>query len=322
MTETTCGNCDRPTSGAKLCDDCCKTLAIALVNVAAYYDDLTTVATKATHYGSGTATRGSIGKVQPLPVDMRFVNVPMGDDDTRDGRAHLAPASALRWDVWNSVVTWCRVVMEEAGEPLFEPACRDCIHPSCTAIRRRRWPRNTVRSMVAYFDRQFRWIIRTDWAPEFLDEMLDNERRLRRLVDRPADRWYAGKCSIGTDEVHCTAELYALEGATTITCPACDYVHDVATRRDFLLDEARAYLVTATEAARALISWTDYDGIESNLVKRIDKWRDRERLEVADVTSLNGRDRHLYRLGDIQDLLVESARHEQKRRVSGDDVVR
>jgi hypothetical protein len=309
MSETTCV-CGKPTSGAWLCDGCCKTLAIALVNVAAYYDDLTTVQTKATRYGSSVATRGSIGKSQPLPVDGRFLDV------TGDG-------TQARWDVWNSVATWCRVVMEEAGPPLTEPACRSCMHTSCTAIRRRRWPRNTLRSQMAYFDRQFRWIIRNEWAPEFLDEMLDNERRLRRLIDRPADRWYAGKCSIGNDEDHCTAELYALEGAASIVCPGCEYVHDVGTRRDFLLDEARAYLVTATEAARALISWTDYDGIESNLVKRIDKWRDRERLEVADVTSLNGRDRHLYRLGDIQDLLdIDAARHEQKRHLETVEAVR
>lgn len=309
MTDQMCDNCEKPTAGAKLCDRCCRTLAIALCNVAADYEDLETVATKATRYGSGAATRGSIGKAQPLPVDGRFLDV------TGDG-------TQVRWDVWNSVVTWCRTVMEESPRVHGAVCERLCLHTTCAAIRRTAWPRNTVRSQVAYFDRQFRWIVRTEWAAVFLDDMLDNERRLRRMIDRPADRWYAGKCSIGTDDEHCPAELYAIEGARTIVCPACEYVHEVANRRDFLLREARTYLVTATEAARALISWTDYDGIESNLVKRIDKWRDRERLEVADVTSLNGRDRHLYRLGDIQDLLIDAARHEQDRRVMTSEAVR
>ena len=300
MSETTCGACDRPTAGAWLCDHCCKTLAVALANVQAYYDDLATVATKTTRYGSNSVTLGTPGKEQPLPADARFLEVTGG-------------GTQVRWDVWNSVVTWCRVVMEESPRVLG-PRCESaCLHTTCAAIKRTAWPRNTIRSMVAYFDRQFRWIVRNDWAPTFLDEMLDNERRMRKLIDRPADRWYAGKCSIGTDEVHCTTELYAIAGNTTITCPGCGWEHDVAARRDFLLREARAYLVTATEAARALIAWTDYDGTEDRLVDRIRKWRDRELLEVVDVTSLNGRDRHLYRLGDVQDLLVDAAQRAQQK---------
>lgn len=302
MTDQTCDHCDTPTAGARLCETCTKTLAYALANVSAYYEDLTTVATKATRYGSGVATRGSIGKEQPLPADGRFLDL------TGDG-------TEVRWGVWNSVAAWCRVLMEESRRA-FGPTCGGpCLHLTCAAIRRTAWPRNTLRSQVAYFDRQFRWIIRAEWADEFLDEMLDNERRLRKLIDRPVDRWYAGKCSVGTDEVHCTAELYALAGAATVTCPACGFEHDVATRRDFLLKQAREYLVTATEAAQALLSWTDYEGTEGKLVDRIRKWRDRELLDVADVTSLNGRDRHLYRLGDVQDLLVKSAQREQAKRV-------
>jgi hypothetical protein len=303
MTETTCGSCDRPTAGAILCDRCCKTLAICLANAQAYYEDLGTVATKATRYGSGSVTMGTPGKEQPLVADARFLEV------TGDG-------TQVRWDVWNSVTTWCRIVMEESRR-VSGPCCgQPCLHTTCAAIKRTAWPRNTVRSMFAYFDRQFRWIVRSEWAPEFLDEMLDNERRMRKMIDRPADRWYAGKCSDADDEGNiCTAELYALAGAAIVICPACAFEHDVTKRRDFLLAEARAYLVTATEAARALISWTDYDGTEDKLVDRIRRWRDRDQLEVADVTSLNGRDRHLYRLGDVQDLLVKAAQHAQEKRV-------
>lgn len=303
MSEQLC-ECGRPTAGAWLCDRCQQTLAIALVNVAAYYDDLNTVRTKATRYG-GLATRGSIGKTQPLPVDGRFVDVTGG-------------GTQVRYDVWASVVAWCRVVMEAQPE-MCGPVCeRACLHVSCAAIRRRRWPRNTIRSMVAYFDRQFRWIVREQWAPDFLDEMLDNEKRMRRIVDRPAERWYAGKCS-ATDESGnvCTAEIYASAESGSVTCHACDTMHDIASRRDFLLDEAKAYLVTATEAAGALLAWTDYDGSEAKLVDRIRKWRDRDKLEVADVTSLHGRDRHLYRLGDVQALLIAEAQHAQSRRIRG-----
>lgn len=299
----TCDRCDTPTAGAQLCERCTKTLAVALVNVAAYYDDLATVSGKQARYGSSAATKGSVGKEQPLPADGRFLDV-KGD------------GTQVRYDTWATVVAWARVIMEEQPE-VPGPACRECLHLSCAQIRRRRWPRNTIRSMIAYFDRQWRYVVRTEWVGTFLDEMLDCENRMRRLVDRPADRWYAGKCSAMLDEIGdlCPTELYALEGKPTVECRSCGAVHDVAKRRDFLLAEAEDYLVTATEAARALLSWTDYDGTETKMVDRIRKWRDRDQLDVADVTSLSGRDRHLYRLGDIRTLLVKSAQDTQKKRL-------
>jgi hypothetical protein len=292
-------DCGKPTAGAVLCPSCQPTLAIAIANVSAYYEDLTTISTKAARYGSQGATKGSLGKAQPLPVDTRFLDV------TGDG-------TQVRYDVWASVVAWCKVVMEDQPE-VSGPVCADCIHGSCALIRRRRWPRNTIRSMCAYFDRQFRWIIREEWAASFLDEMLDNERRLCRMVDRPADRWYAGRCSAADEHGVCAAELYAVADKGSVTCRACETVHDIATRREFLLTEAKDYYVTATEAAVALLAWTDYDGSETKLVDRIRKWRDREVLDVRDVTSLAGRDRHLYRLGDIQELMVDAAQHAQRK---------
>lgn len=304
MTDQTCDHCQTPTAGARLCERCTRTLAIALVNTAAYYDDLDTIATRRARYGSNAATKGSIGKEQPLPADGRFLDL------TGDG-------TQVRYDTWATVVAWTRVVMEDQPE-LHGPACTTCLHLTCAAIRRSRWPRNTIRSMIAYLDRQWRYVVRCEWVGTFLDEMLDCENRMRRLVDRPADRWYAGKCSArdASDNL-CPTELYAIEGKPTVRCRTCDTEHDVASRRDFLLAEAKDYLVTATEAAQALISWTDYDGTEKKLVDRIAYWRDRDDdpLEVRDVTSLNGRDRHLYRLGDIQELLVEHAQRQQRRRI-------
>lgn len=295
---TECG-CGRPTAGARLCGHCAKTLAYSLPNIAAYYDDLETVATKRARYGNGAATKGSIGKAQPLPVDLRFA-----------GR--VAIGTQLRWDAENTVSTWARVVMAEQPE-MHGPTCETCLHTSCHAHKRRVWPRDTLRSMCAYLDRQFRHVTSQEWAEAMLDEFTNLEARLARLVDRPADRWYAGKCSVDD----CPNELYATVERGTVDCRACGIQHDVAERRDFLLREAKDYHVTATEAAGALLAWTDYDGTEEKLVDRIRKWRDREKLAVADVTSLLGKDRHLYRLGDIQALMIERAQHVQSRRVAG-----
>lgn len=324
MNQTVC-TCGKPTSGAWLCDDCQKTLRWALVNVGSYLADLETVATRRARFGVTGNTKGSIGKAVPLPVDMRFVSAgppPKNDLSGRPRGATIAPGSQLKWDAWNTIVAWCRVIMEDQPE-VAGPVHVDCLDVSCSQIRRRRYPRNTTASMLHYLARQFRLIVSEEWAPVILDEMLDLERRLARMVDRPADRWYAGKCSardpFDPAGVMCTSELYANADRGWIDCPGCGTRHDVAERRDFLLAEAKDILVTATEAARALLAWTDYDGTETKLVDRIRKWRDRDKdpLEVRDVTSLAGRDRHLYRLGDIQERLIGDAQDAQTRRVGG-----
>jgi hypothetical protein len=301
MTEQLC-RCGKPTAGAELCADCARTLAYAIANVAGHYVDLSTVAAKATRYG-GLASKGAIGKAQPLVVDMRFVSGPPQDTGAR---ATLAPLTQLRWDAWNTVVAWCRTVMEEQSQVLG-PWCEGtCLHVSCSVARLRRWPTNTVTSMCLYLDKQHRWIEGRDWSSAMLDEMLDLERRLTRAVNRPPDRWYAGKCSatvLDPDDPKalCRVDLYAREDRGWIDCPGCGARHDVSERREFLLAEARTYVVTATQAAGALISWTDYDGSQTKLVDRIRKWRDR----------------HLFLLGDIQDLLVGHAQDQQAQQLTG-----
>jgi hypothetical protein len=333
----TCG-CGRPTSGAWLCDGddvhsgCRTTLAYAIANIAAYYDDLDTVACKRARYSDQPATKSSTGHTEPLPLDMRFANhavttttdgaVMVFDQLTKrgeplaPGRATLAPGVQLRWDAEATVSAWCRVVMEDAPE-VHGPVCgTPCLHPTCAETRRRRWPGDTVRSMCLYLDRMHRWVEASEWAPVMLDEFLDLERRLCRMVNRPPDRWYAGICSAADQHGMCSAELYATYGQGQMTCPACDTQHDVGARREYLLAEARDHLVTATEAAGALIAWTDYDRSERSLMARISKWQERGRVQARGSAEVLGRERPLYRLGDLQALLVEDAQREQARRVS------
>lgn len=296
--------CGKPTSGAWLCEKCVKTFRWAIVNVGAHATDLGTIERKQARYGDQGATKGSVGKTQPLVVDMRFAGA-------------KEVGSQLAYDAYATVVAWCRTVMDDQPEIIGTACPSPCLHTACAQIRRRRWPRDTVASMVNYLARQFGHIVSQQWAPAMLDEFLDLERRLTRMVDRPPVRWYAGRCGYSDEYGTCTAELYAREDRGYIDCPSCGVRHDVAERRDKLLAEAADHLVTATQAARALLTWTDYDGTEAKLTDRIRKWRDRTRpdgtpmLEVADVTSLQGRDRHLYRLGDIQALLIGDAQDAQ-----------
>lgn len=301
----TCG-CGQPTSGAWLCEDCAHTFRWALVNVAAHYTDLGNVETKQVRYSSNAATKGSIGKAQPLVVDLRFAG-------TKE------PGSQLKYDTWATVVAWCRAVMEDQPERIG-PACHDCIHLTCSAIRRNRWPRNTITSMVGYLARQFGYINTQQWAPAMYDEFLDLERRLTRMVNRPPDRWYAGRCGVSDvlidgSTATCETELYATAEKGTITCKGCGIQHDVGERRAILLIEAKEFHVTATEAAAALMAWTDYDGTTKKLIDLIAYWRTEKVLDDHGVTEVSGQWRKVYRLGDVQDLLIGHAQREQKRRM-------
>lgn len=302
MSEQLC-QCGRPTAGAYLCPQCIKTLDVALGNIPAYYDDLETLRTKQTRYAS-ERTKGSIGKSQPLGMDPRF--------------ARAAAGSEVDYATRNTITTWVRLVMEEQP-PLSGPHCHHaCLHVSCGAVFRRMAPkRDTVRSWCAYLQRQLAYLVRERWADEILDELTDVEARLSRLIDRPADRWYAGKCSIEDDGVICEAELYALKTRGNVRCHGCGYEHDIEKRRDFLLREAREVLVTATEAAGALMAWTDYSGSQEKLVDRIRKWatpvlddqgnvKRAARLVTKGNATVKGQERSLHRLGDIEVLLMKT----------------
>lgn len=310
-------DCGRPTAGARLCDRCEKTFGYAIANIAAYSVDLGVVERGQARYGGSVTSAPTIGKAQPLPVDMRFVDAgPPPDDDTsgRPRPATIAPGNQLQWDMHNTIDAWCRTLLEDQP-PVHGPTCPDrigCLHVSCAGIRRRRHPADTIPAMCYYLARQFRWILTQAWVPEMMGELLDLERRLARFVDRPPDRWYAGRCGIV-----CTSELYVEVGRAVVTCSACDTRHDVAARRDFLLAQAKDYLVTATEAAGALMSWTDYDGSQRNLVARIGMWKGRKQVQVRGQVEIGGQDRDLYRLGDLQDLLIGDAQREQGRALRG-----
>lgn len=285
--EATCP-CGQPTSGATLCTTCRRTLELALVNIAAYCADLDTIRAKQAHYGT-TAT-GSASREIPLPVDNRFT-----DPDQDHWR--------IQADTENTLTTWARVVAAELSIG-HGPVCRlACLHVSCAHVRRSRPPADTVTSCARYLLGNAGYIAAAPYGDEMLDELGDLERRLRRIIDRPAERWYAGICSAHAAEGTCEAELYARSDRGDIRCPVCGTHHDIAARRDFLLNEAEHMLVTASEAARAVVVWSDYARGENRLVKRISAWRDRSRIQVRGHLTEMGVDRPLYRLGDVLDLL-------------------
>lgn len=269
--------CGRPADNAAICTGCAKALEIALGNISAYWADLDTVKGRQTRYGG---TGGRSGTEKPLPVDLRFLG------PWEDG-------SMLQEATKNTIATWARVAME-AKPMLAGPTHAACLHVSCSIGRRSRWPADTVASCCLYLLGHADWIRTQHWAPEILDELDDLEAQLRRMVDRPADKWFAGPCDI------CKRDLYAKVGAKTVECNDCDRVYDIAVRRAALLAEAEDYLANATELARA-VSWL---GSEPLTAARVWKWAERGRITAKQHVEIRGRQIPQYRIGDALDLLA------------------
>lgn len=320
MTEQLC-QCGEPTAGTVLCRRCTKTLDVAIANVRAYVADLDTIRTRQTRYGSAYTSKGGAGREMPLPIDLRFADYPSHNGDARTTGTVFGRGTDLAWSARNTITGWTRVVLEEWQPPRRVIGCDDTLCRRCQPMRAeahfRRPPRDDQVSCCHYLQRLLPRIVAAEWASDMLDEMLDLERRLRRFVDRPADRWYAGPCTAGLHGLEatwfCGTELYAELGKPEVTCRECGISYDVAERRAWLLAAAEDRWETATTIARAVVVWTDYDRGESRLVRRISDWAKRDRILVRGRREVDGRPRPLYRLGDVLDLLADDARDAEKR---------
>lgn len=300
MREATICQCGKPTgSTASLCKGCRKTLEIAIVNTAAYYADIDTLKTRQVRFGQGGRSNG-----MPMGMDARF--------------AKLGGGSEVEYAAKNTVVAWVRIAAEylsvEQG-----PTCGPfCLHVSCAMIRRTRLPVDDMTSMCAYLLRQADWFRVGPLGPEILDEMLDVEKRLRKLIDRPADRWYAGPCNaivIGDDEdgVECGEPLYALTDFGEVECRKCEATYTVKERRDWLLAHADDESAPISVIARAITALSDDVRDNAKLAARMRQWAARNRIFPTRHEMIDGRLRPLFRVGEMRDLLAEDARLAQEK---------
>lgn len=174
-------------------------------------------------------------------------------------------AAETAWAVTNTVTTWARHVAETRGEPLLT---------------------YDLAGAAAWLAGQMEWLRCQPEASEALDELADACALAVRVVDRRADRWYAGPC------VLCAEDLYALPGAATIRCPRCQAKHDAQERREQLLVAAQDRLVHAELIGRALIAL----GWETMTAARVRGLVRRGRVVERGQDSAR---RTLYRLGDV-----------------------
>lgn len=246
--------CGRPVEDAWVCSTCAGDLEADLAELPALSNDLDLVLARLTAYGD-RMMGGPGANRKIIPFDAR--------------------ASDVKNAMHAILVSWTRLCFEE--------------RPGINAD----WPADEIGHLAVFVLAQVEWLRHHEAGHEAVDEIRGAVERVRLVVDRPPDRWYAGACD------QCGVDLYVRVGTFAAVC-RCGSTYDVPTRRSWLLDKAEDVLCNATDMSRAL----------SNLdqpvtADRIWKWRERgQLLEHA----RDRRGRPLYRVGDIRDLLARAAR--------------
>lgn len=167
--------------------------------------------------------------------------------------------------------TWCRLIAEERGKDLPED------HPAAVA----RWLLGQVT-----------WLRHHRAGGEAVDEITSAVNAVRRIVDRPAERIYAGPCA------DCGGDMYGKPDAASVECRPCGLEYDVAGRVAWMKSQVYGRLVTAKEGAVLLSRF----GLPVQQ-KTIDKWFERKRL------SEHGHDpvgKRLYLFDDLVTLAAAS----------------
>lgn len=282
-----CDRCGRPIHDqAYVCSGCATQLAADLDVVAKVAGEATVTVAHLDVIGHGG--RRTDPEV-PLPLNLGA------------GADHDAAVTAL--------LTWARHVSEERGIALPVVRTGRCRHASCDRRRRREVegpmcapePADRPTAILAGWLRgQLDWLRHRQEAGEAYDELGDACRLIVRVVDRPAERWYAGVC--GAEG--CDLDLYPVAGASTIRC-RCGVAHD--------LDERKAWLLEQAEDVLAGASWCAYTLTRLGLTVKaetIRKWAERARLASHGYDAAG---RPVYRLGTVRDLVVEMHAEQRER---------
>jgi hypothetical protein len=192
-----------------------------------------------------------------------------------------------------------------------------------------RHPANTLQAMGRWLLTRVEVIRQRPDADAILDSATATVRHVEWVVDRRADRWYAGPCralcaaakaprTVGslrivkgdvTGERTCIADLYASPGARPVTCDMCGLAHSASARTAWLLSYSYDLLETATTISRAVEA---FDG-RPVTPERIRKWAERGRIVAKGERPVGGRVLPTYRVGDVIDLLNAEAAEAERR---------
>lgn len=265
----TCARCNRPTAhdGARLCTPCLDGLFADLAHVDELYDDLDVTRTKQDVITREQSVRSS----KQHPLGYRPGALSAADELT----------TCLRF--------WARTIADEWEQRLqreYQAVHKFTAPEDGKACAR--WLRtnpNTIRY--------------SQHTADMVDQIGYAIAKARSVIDRPAERRYAGACP------DCRMDLYVREEATHITCPGCARIFRSDQRYADLLAELRDRLATAAEIAAGVGRLT------GNPLSRntITQWHTRGRLVPRGHTPEG---HPMYRIGDVLDL-ARSPKREKSR---------
>ncbi|MFJ9558256.1 hypothetical protein ACIRPH_31000 [Nocardiopsis sp. NPDC101807] len=182
-------------------------------------------------------------------------------------------ASDVRRYLHSMLSTWCRVILGQCGGTP---------------------PADTIPAMAQWLHGQGVIIRSAEWGDECVQQIRYTVREVRRCVDRPAERIYAGECP------KCAGKVYGLAGADWAWCRAegcTGEIEDPEARRDAAVKEAvkaaPERLVTAAEAAMA----------SRALGRQVSDRAVRKMAAEGKIHAVPGSKPAKYRLGEIMDVL-------------------
>lgn len=259
MSEMTC-NCGKPTrDNAYVCEGCLSEFARALGEIPWTVEQLDITLQKA-HGIDYTAMGGSPGSESPLPVSY----------------AAYEALTQLR----HVLVTWVRFCDEEGIR-----------HQSPSKA----YPKDNLVSMSRWLMWRIDGLSLNDLGGDAVSEVTRAVGRARQVIDRPAEKVYAGPCECGRD-------LYAKPKAKLTTCKACEREYDVEEMQDWMRKGVMGRLVTASEGALLLAKF----GMPIP-VRSVNRWH--ETGQVLDHGKNNARPpRHLYLIDDLFAVAARSSK--------------
>lgn len=262
MNETIC-RCGKPTKDhASFCDDCGDLLARALGDVPWLTEELEVTITRqkgVDYRGVGGGKGGKKPAERPSPVVW----------GASDARTHLK-ALLVSWALF------CQAEDVRNSSPY--PGLPDDNLPALS-----RWLMWRVDGLAL-----------NEIGADAVEEITSAVAHCHRLIDRPADRQYLGRCG----EEDCPGRLYARPGSDVARCDDCGTPVQADTLREGLLAELDDRLCTASEIAR-LSTYLGLKADREQVRKRINQWAKRGLARHPSVTGET-----VFRFGEVYARLV------------------
>lgn len=170
-------------------------------------------------------------------------------------------ASEIGWVLRNTLATWCRLIAEE-----------------------RRWdlPEDEPTKIARWLLHHMTWLRNQEAGHLAIEEITSAVNQVRRAVDRPPERLYAGPCK------ECEADLYGKAGSIVLKCKACGLENFVSERLEWMWSQVTGSYVTARKGS-ILLGRFGYPTAQ----KTIDSWFDRKRI-TSDQKDAEGKRLYLW----------------------------